>query len=339
MPTYDPQRDAHGFMERFSFIRTMTVGPGIAPDLLTLLACGQKALAGSRKLAFVHTAGGEFHPALRTLSATHRRGSRYSIATSANKTAPTCKAVRVSSEEFYTGLIALAYAPLRGTVAPSEPYERFVRRYGEPALEIGCGHGEPLLDLLANGLDVTGLDSSPDMLALCAADAERRGMAVNLVCQRMELMSLDGKFRSIYFAGPTFQLVTEVDAALEALKRIAAHLEPDGRALVPLFTPARTDPALFGEWREHTFPNGDVVALTTINQSYRVNEQRVDTTLRYRRGPAESPTEMVDRVWSLCWYANESFEQLATRAGLIVDRVIDHGSFGESYVLTLAAGL
>jgi SAM-dependent methyltransferase len=243
----------------------------------------------------------------------------------------------VSSQEFYTGLIALAYAPLRGTVAPSEPYERFVRRYGEPALEIGCGHGEPLLDLVAAGLDVTGLDSSPDMLALCAAEAQRRGIAVTRVCQRMELMRLDRKFRSIYFAGPTFQLVTEPEAALEALTQIAAHLEPDGRALIPLFTPSQTDPAMFGEWREHTFPNGDMVAVTTLDQSYRVNEQRVDTTLRYRRGSADSPTEVVDRVWSLCWYVNGSFEQLATRAGLAVERVIDHGSFGQSFVLNICA--
>jgi hypothetical protein len=39
-----------------SFIRTLTVGPGISPDLLTLHL---QALAG-------YTAGGEFHPALKT---------------------------------------------------------------------------------------------------------------------------------------------------------------------------------------------------------------------------------------------------------------------------------
>jgi hypothetical protein len=46
----------------FSFIRTMTVGPGITPDLLTL-ARKAKALAGLRTRPL--TAGGDFHPALR----------------------------------------------------------------------------------------------------------------------------------------------------------------------------------------------------------------------------------------------------------------------------------
>jgi hypothetical protein len=54
-----------------SCIRTVTVGPGIAPDLLTLPPPRRrKALAGSRERivdAAADTAGGDFHPALRTL--------------------------------------------------------------------------------------------------------------------------------------------------------------------------------------------------------------------------------------------------------------------------------
>jgi hypothetical protein len=48
-----------------SFIRTITVGSGIAPDLLTL-SHQKKALAGSACWCADHTAGGELHPALKT---------------------------------------------------------------------------------------------------------------------------------------------------------------------------------------------------------------------------------------------------------------------------------
>jgi hypothetical protein len=55
----------------FSFIRTLTVGFGIAPNLLTLPPTLRKALAG---LGFVTlTAGGELHPALRTSAARNGR--------------------------------------------------------------------------------------------------------------------------------------------------------------------------------------------------------------------------------------------------------------------------
>jgi hypothetical protein len=43
----------------------MTVGSGIAPDLLTLPLWTRKALAGSGTRP--DTAGGELHPALRTM--------------------------------------------------------------------------------------------------------------------------------------------------------------------------------------------------------------------------------------------------------------------------------
>jgi cytosine/adenosine deaminase-related metal-dependent hydrolase len=81
---------------------------------------------------------------------------------------------------FYTGLVAELYAPLRSETPDPLPYERFVRRYGEPALELACGDGDPLLDLVGQGLDVHGLDSSMDMLARCRARAAERGLHVTL---------------------------------------------------------------------------------------------------------------------------------------------------------------
>src|SRR3954449_7699679 len=54
----------------FSFIRTMTVGFGITPNLLTL-PLARKALAGLG--LFTLTAGGDFHPALRTSATRYER--------------------------------------------------------------------------------------------------------------------------------------------------------------------------------------------------------------------------------------------------------------------------
>jgi hypothetical protein len=53
-----------GLPQPFSFIRTLTVGFGIAPNLLTLLRGGEGARGLGLSSPF--TAGGDFHPALRT---------------------------------------------------------------------------------------------------------------------------------------------------------------------------------------------------------------------------------------------------------------------------------
>ena len=235
--------------------------------------------------------------------------------------------------QFYTGLVADAYAALRGTVSPVDPYLRFVKRFGTPALEIGCGHGEPLLDLVAQGLEVVGLDSSADMLANCGAEALRRGLTVDLVCQPMETMQLNREFAAIYFAGPTFQLVIDLDAAADALTRIASHLAPSGRALIPLFVPDPIDERMIGRWKEHVTEVGDTLAVRTLSQSSRPDERRIDTVLESRRGTVDSPTEVVTRTWSLRWYGEGEFETLSTGAGLAVDAVRDHGAFGRSLIL------
>src|SRR5690606_12224584 len=52
-----------------SFIRTVTVGPGIRPGLLTPHArwhAGARGLVDSSRRALPPTAGGELHPALKT---------------------------------------------------------------------------------------------------------------------------------------------------------------------------------------------------------------------------------------------------------------------------------
>ena len=142
-------------------------------------------------------------------------------------------------------------------MAPAAPYARFVQRWGEPALELGCGHGEPLLELVAAGLDVTGLDSSADMVELCRTEARRQGLRVQLVCQSMRAMDLKRRFRSIYLAGPTFQLVVDLADVATALNRIADHLTPDGCTPYPSSLPNPSIRARSGCGGSTSRPRGD----------------------------------------------------------------------------------
>jgi len=103
--------------------------------------------------------------------------------------------------QFYTGLVADLYAPLKSMSNNPAPYARFIAHSGQPALELGCGDGEPLLDLVAQGLDVEGVDSSPDMLEGCRLNATKRGVQVTLHHQSMESLSLPRRYRSIFLPG------------------------------------------------------------------------------------------------------------------------------------------
>jgi SAM-dependent methyltransferase len=235
-----------------------------------------------------------------------------------------CKTAGVDPSLFYTGLVADLYAPLKAASPDPEPYARFIAAAGEPALELGCGDGEPLLDLRKRGLDVEGLDSSADMLERCQRAAAREGVEVVLHHQPMQSMELSRRYRSIFVAGPTFNLLPDDKTARQALSRIHSHLAPGGSALVPLFIPTPTPTEHLGRARQARSSDGAMLSVTALAEQ-RDEPGRVQTTvLRYERA-APGAAEVLERPWVLHWYTQPEFSGLAASAGLTVTAVLDPG--------------
>src|SRR6185436_3675545 len=93
----------------------------------------------------------------------------------------------------YHGLMAEAWDLLRGDYSgwPDRPfYLEAIRRFGEPALDVGCGTGRLLLDYLAQGVDCEGVDNSPEMLAICEEKARAAELTPTLYEQQMEELDL-----------------------------------------------------------------------------------------------------------------------------------------------------
>lgn len=220
----------------------------------------------------------------------------------------------MDAADFYTGIVADLYAPLKSSVQGSDPYARFIADSGEPALELGCGDGEPLLGLLGRGYVVEGVDSSADMLARCQRNAAAEGLDCIVHHQRMESLDLPHRYRTIFLAGPTFTLLPDDDTALCALRGILAHLADDGAALVPLFIPSPTPDDQLGQVRETMAPDGSQLSFCALSEE-RDEERRTQCTmLRYERRTA-TETTVVERPWMLHWHTWEGFGELALAAG------------------------
>lgn len=227
----------------------------------------------------------------------------------------------VAPANFYTGLVAELYSSLRSVDPDPDPYARFIARTGGPALELGCGDGDPLLELRRRGLDVEGLDSSPDMLERCRARALDRGLDVVLHESSIETMQLGRRYRSMYLAGPTFNLITDDETAQRALARIRLHLEPTGAALIPLFVPDAVRPDQLGHSTEHRTETGTVHRCTTVS-ARRDDVERVQSVLlRYERVDGDD-VSILDREWALHWYTQAGFRTLLGAAGLQVRAVL-----------------
>lgn len=231
--------------------------------------------------------------------------------------------------DFYTGIVAELYGSLKSTSHSWEPYARFIAETGEPALKLGCGDGEPIIDLRRRGYDVDGMDSSADMLARCARAATAAELDVALFEQRMQELDLPRRYRSIFLAGPTFTLLPDDEAALQALQGIRRHLRDDGVALVPLFIPTPTPDEQLGVPREVRLADGTVLRSSVLSQDHNAEERTLRSVLRYEQhGNGDSVVE--DRTWLLHWYTASGFQALAETAGLIVTGLHD----GEGRSLT-----
>lgn len=151
----------------------------------------------------------------------------------------------------YHGLMAESWDLLRGDPSgrfDEQFYGDLIAHYGEPVLDAGCGTGRLLLDFLASGIDMDGVDVSPDMLQLCRRKADARNLSPTLYEQPLEALALPRLYRTILASSSVLQLLTGHEAAQAAVTRLYHHLLPGGALIAPFMTLWNEGMPLQREW-------------------------------------------------------------------------------------------
>ena len=178
----------------------------------------------------------------------------------------------------YKGLIAQAWDVLRGDTSnwPDRSfYLEIIRKYGQPVLDVGCGTGRLLLDYLQQGIDIDGVDNSPDMLALCRQKAANLGLHPTVYEQYMEVLEISRKYQTILIPSSSFQLIVEPEMVDEALKRLSNHLLPGGIVSASFMKLRKDGDPLEFEWEQSAVREIDGVKFR------RVIKSRYDPNSRY----------------------------------------------------------
>lgn len=131
----------------------------------------------------------------------------------------------------YYGMMASTWDLWRDDTADWDDRHFFlglVRQYGEPVLDIGCGTGRLLLDYANLGIDVDGIDNSPEMLAICRAKAQKRGVTPGIYQIDILREELPRQYRTILGPSSVVQLMTAPGTAQAMLKRCCDHLDTGG---------------------------------------------------------------------------------------------------------------
>lgn len=224
----------------------------------------------------------------------------------------------------YRGLVASAYDLFisEDELGDREFFRQAIERYGQPALEIGCGTGRLLIPFRAAGLEVEGVDSSAEMLALCRRKAEVGGFTVALYPQRMQELDLPRRCRTLYIPAATFMLLSRADEIEQALRGFHHHLEPGGHLLISLFLPWKHDllgkPPPVGEWRlRHEairFEDGATIRCWD-RAEMDFSGQLVHERLRYEILQAGRLELTEEHTLTLHWHTQEQFRTLLEAAG------------------------
>lgn len=153
-----------------------------------------------------------------------------------------------------------------------------VRQFGTPALDVGCATGRIVLDFLAHGLDMDGVDNSPEMLALAQQKAAALNLRPNLYQQSMETLDLPRRYRTIVVPSSSLQLVIEPSAALAAMRRFYDHLLPGGALVMSLMTLWQVGDPLESTWtKEVTRPSDGATVRRTAWSRYHPETEVEDT--------------------------------------------------------------
>ncbi len=141
----------------------------------------------------------------------------------------------------YTDYFAEFYDVLhRGT--PEIPLlERLADTYGKRVLEFGCGTGRLLLPMAERGMNVVGIDSSPDMLAVCRKKLSRLKKTarkrVDLLEGNMNRVNVGREFDLVVLACNTFLHATTTEAQGKLLRSARRRLRPGGALVLDIRTP------------------------------------------------------------------------------------------------------
>jgi SAM-dependent methyltransferase len=218
------------------------------------------------------------------------------------------------------------------------------RDAGGDVLEIGCGTGRVLVPCARAGASITGLDRSPDMLAVCRQhlDEERPevGARVSLTLGDMRAFDLGRTFALVTMPFRPFQHLLTVDDQLACLAAVRRHLDTEGRLIVDLFNPsldglANREPGEeFGDEPEFTTPDGRRVLRRMKITAHDRFAQILDTELIYNVTHLDGRNERLVHPFRMRYLFRFEMEHLLVRAGFEVEHLYagyDKARFGSRY--------
>ena len=157
---------------------------------------------------------------------------------------------------WHHGLVARWWAEFNLDGPEIEYFKNAIERWGQPALDVGCGTGRILVPCVEAGMEVHGSDASGEMIRLCRARLDAQGRDADLTVAPTHELDLRRTYRTIISCG-VFGVGTNREEDLEGLRRLRNHLMPDGALIFDFYLPGENSKewASWSKGRRPTLPS------------------------------------------------------------------------------------
>ena len=170
--------------------------------------------------------------------------------------------------------------PVGSPFAGLDLYTRQLAGVTGRILEPATGTGRVLIPLLEAGLTVEGLDTSPDMLAVCRQHCRDRGLDPVLREADMTGLAEPAAYQAIIIPAASIMLLDGRDEAPRALAAFHESLVPGGRLILDVEPPSLvTEPAPMRYWRRDPY----LWTLQVMHTEYDSAASQTTSFLRYEK--------------------------------------------------------
>ena len=219
-------------------------------------------------------------------------------------------------------LYAVDFAAVRDDV---DFYRSLARRTKGPILEFMCGTGRVAIPLAKSGYAVTGIDSSPEMLAV-AQRAHDQDPSIPLTLHHGDIRNWasDTRYSLAIVALNSFMHMLTVEDQLDALGTLHAALRPTGTLVIDLFNPdVRALPDYHGDvMLDKTFPLPDGRTVQKfVAQWADVAQQLINVVFMYDITDSNQRVQRHNAAFAMRWLWRYEVEHLLARAGFQVEAI------------------
>ena len=179
-------------------------------------------------------------------------------------------------------------------------------------LEPATGTGRVLVPLLEAGFTVEGLDTSPDMLAVCRQHCRDRGL--NPVLREADMTGLTepAAYQAIIIPAASIMLLDGRDEAPRALAAFRESLVPGGRLILDVEPLSLvTEPAAMRSWRRDPY----LWTLQVMHTEYDSAANQTTSLLRYEKWHDGGLVATELQRFRLQYWSLPEFGHLLTGAG------------------------